>query len=50
MDQSLKGDNINHVGQLEALGKKKKDDLKELNYDDLDAEAGKKEKPKNKFF
>ena len=35
MDQSLKGENINYVGQLEGLGYERKNELKDLNYQDL---------------
>ena len=30
MDMSLKGENINYIGKVDALGKKHKNDLKKL--------------------
>lgn len=50
MDQSLKGDNINYIGQLDALGRDKKDDLRNLNYQEIAQGQEPEEKPKNKFF
>lgn len=49
MDQSLKGDNIDYIGKIDALGKNTKEHLKNLNYDDREADQI-EEKPANKFF
>jgi hypothetical protein len=38
MDQSLKGDNIEYIGRIDALGKNTKEHLKNLNYDDREAD------------
>ena len=32
MDQSMKGEDINFIGQVEALGADRKKELRELNY------------------
>ena len=52
MDQSFKGENIDFIGQIEALGKKKKNDLKERNYADLEGaiDPAQDNKKTNKFF
>lgn len=54
MDQSFKGDDINNIGQIKALGKDTAGDLRKLNYDDEDAKPGAAggggEKKVNKFF
>lgn len=47
MDQSLKGENINYIGQLDALGIETKNNLRNLDYDDA---QGGGDKEKNKFF
>ena len=45
MDQSLKGgDNINYIGQVDALGYQKKQELKRLDYADIDPNEGMEEK------
>ena len=55
MDQSFKGDDINNIGQIKALGKETAGDLRKLNYDDEDQKPGAGgggggEKKVNKFF
>lgn len=35
MDMSMKGENINFIGKVEALGKNHKSDLKRLDYADI---------------
>ena len=54
MDQSFKGDDINNIGLIQALGKETAKDLRNLNYDDEDAKpgagGGKEEKKFSKFF
>ena len=48
MDQSLKGEDINYIGQIDALGIDKKNDLRKLDYDDQ-SKPGQEKEP-NKFF
>ena len=48
MDQSLKGENINFIGQLDALGVEKKEDLKRLDYYNRDEKN--EETKVNRFF
>ena len=50
MDQSFKGENINFIGQVEALGLNKKQELRELNYAEADPGGGAPEAKKTKFF
>lgn len=51
IDQNLKGDNINFIGQIVGLSKEKQKHLKNLNYKDFDEDedTNKQAKP-NKFF
>lgn len=49
MSQDFKGENINFIGQIESLGVKTKNQLKDLDYADLDGGEG-EAKPKNKFL
>ena len=49
MDQSMKGEDINFIGQVEALGAERKKELRELNYQDL-TDGNAPEKKENKFF
>jgi hypothetical protein len=50
MDQSFKGENINFIGQIDALGVNKKQELRDLNYAELEPGGAAPEKPMNKFF
>jgi len=50
IDYMFKGEDINTIGQIAALRKNFQEDLKKLNYEEIEAGAEPAPKEKNKFL